>query len=199
MKGARHCGLSHSVAQCHTVSHSVTKCHREGSVACHWVWRDVQSSVPCHLRGSWAPLNGVGNCTTFTGKLYQRRMSVNCTIFCITVPSPKECCNKEECCTIPSLPQQKNTVEKILGAEKIIGKEMVESGVNRKEAVNALFTIVVAQTTLPDMPGILCPMWRPSPIYLNSFFRRFWSQMKMGSTYFLCAFSFHHKQNHTWQ
>ena len=30
---------------------------------------------------------------------------------------------------------------------------MVESGVNRKEAVNALFTIVVAQTTLPDMPG----------------------------------------------
>ena len=30
---------------------------------------------------------------------------------------------------------------------------MVESGVNRKEAVNALFTIVVAQTTLPDMPA----------------------------------------------
>ena len=31
---------------------------------------------------------------------------------------------------------------------------MVESGVNRKEAVNALFTIVVAQTTLPDMPHV---------------------------------------------
>ena len=31
---------------------------------------------------------------------------------------------------------------------------MVEGGVNRKEAVNALFTIVVAQTTLPDMPHV---------------------------------------------
>ena len=98
-------------------------------------------------------------------------MSVNCAIFCINVPSPKECCNKEECCTITSLPHsvpyqlyQKNTVEKILGAEKIIGKEMVESGVNRKEAVNALFTIVVAQTTLPDMPaGHIMPHVVPKP------------------------------------
>ena len=102
----------------------------------------------------------------------------------VTVPPSLESCTKEGCrLTVPSSVssyhlqrklQQRTLTEEYYRENTWCGKKsLVESGVNRKEVVNALFTIVVAQTTLPDMPGILCPMWRPSPIYLNSFFHRF--------------------------